>query len=140
MFSLSEKMTSKMLRFSMWDKHTKIHLVRTYPKGNAGFIHELRAASVLGTWSPVGGFELADVWCVCFVLGSFCLSSDMNGLVLIDLGYMINHAMFQRNGRSGYVLKPDAIRLAQKEVLTKRTFHSLNMKVISAQQLASGQA
>lgn len=29
---------------------------------------------------------------------------------LIDLGYMINHAMFQRNGRAGYVLKPEVLR------------------------------
>ena len=35
MFSLSERATYKMLRFGMWDliKHTKTHLVRTYPKG-----------------------------------------------------------------------------------------------------------
>lgn len=34
-FSLSEKMANKMMRFGMWDliKHTKNHLVRTYPKG-----------------------------------------------------------------------------------------------------------
>lgn len=48
---------------------------------------------------------------------------------------MINHAMFQRNGRSGYVLKPDAIRLAQKERLAKRTLHDFVVTVISAQQL-----
>jgi phosphatidylinositol phospholipase C delta len=34
-FSLSENIANKMLRFSMWDliKHTKTHVVRTYPKG-----------------------------------------------------------------------------------------------------------
>ena len=48
---------------------------------------------------------------------------------------MINHAMFQRNGRSGYVLKPSAIRLAQKDLLAKRTMLSFNVTVISAQQL-----
>ena len=49
---------------------------------------------------------------------------------------MINHAMFQRNGRSGYVLKPPAIRLAQKkDLLAKRTFHSFEVTIISAQQL-----
>ena len=55
--------------------------------------------------------------------------------VEIDLGYMINHAMFQRNGRSGYVLKPDAIRLAQKERLAKKASHDFVVTVISAQQL-----
>ena len=35
--------------------------------------------------------------------------------------------MFQRNGRSGYVLKPPAIRLSQKkDLLTKRTLHLFN--------------
>ena len=48
---------------------------------------------------------------------------------------MINHAMFQRNGRSGYVLKPPAIRLAQKDLLAKRTMLSFNATIISAQQL-----
>lgn len=35
MFSLSERTAHKILRFGMWDliKHTKTHLVRTYPKG-----------------------------------------------------------------------------------------------------------
>jgi phosphatidylinositol phospholipase C delta len=34
-FSLSENTANKMLRFNMWDliKHTKTHVVRTYPKG-----------------------------------------------------------------------------------------------------------
>ena len=49
---------------------------------------------------------------------------------------MINHAMFQRNGRSGYVLKPPALRLSQKkDILAKRTFHSFEVVIISAQQL-----
>lgn len=48
---------------------------------------------------------------------------------------MINHAMFQRNGRTGYVLKPAALRLPNKELLAKRTKHILAVTVISAQQL-----
>jgi len=43
--------------------------------------------------------------------------------------------MFQRNGCSGYVLKPSAIRLAQKDLLAKRTTLSFDVTVISAQQL-----
>lgn len=54
---------------------------------------------------------------------------------ITDLGYMINYAMFQRNGRSGYVLKPEAIRLAQKDLLAKRTDHVFRVKIISGQQL-----
>lgn len=54
---------------------------------------------------------------------------------ITDLGYMINYAMFQRNGRSGFVLKPEAIRLAQKDLLAKRTDHVFRVKIISGQQL-----
>lgn len=52
-----------------------------------------------------------------------------------DMGYMINHAMFQRNGRAGYILKPPALRLADKHLLSKRTKHFLGLRIISAQQL-----
>ena len=56
--------------------------------------------------------------------------------MIIDLGCMINHAMFQRNGRSGYVLKPMALRHhTPKELLAKRSAHTLHVTVISAQQL-----
>jgi len=49
---------------------------------------------------------------------------------------MLNHAMFQQNGRSGYVLKPMALRQnAQKDLLLKRTTHVLDVTIISAQQL-----
>lgn len=51
------------------------------------------------------------------------------------MGYMINHAMFQRNGRSGYVLKPLALRAPSKDLLMKRTTHVFQVTVISAQQL-----
>lgn len=48
---------------------------------------------------------------------------------MVDLGYMINHAMFQRNGRMGYVLKPLALRTQGKAELARRTEHSLDLKV-----------
>lgn len=49
---------------------------------------------------------------------------------------MINHAMFQRNGRAGYVLKPLALREASdKQILSKRTNHFLKVTIISAQQV-----
>lgn len=50
---------------------------------------------------------------------------------------MINHAMFQRNGRSGYVLKPLALRgpSTHKDLLSKHTHHHLDVRIISAQQL-----
>ena len=49
---------------------------------------------------------------------------------------MLNYAMFQRNGRSGYVLKPMALRQnSPKDLLLKRTKHTLDITIISAQQL-----
>ena len=48
---------------------------------------------------------------------------------MADLGYVINHAMFQRNGRSGYVLKPLALRSQDKSLLSKRTQHYLDITV-----------
>ena len=42
---------------------------------------------------------------------------------------MINHAMFQRNGRAGYVLKPPALQAVDKTLLAKRTKHFLDVKV-----------
>jgi len=44
--------------------------------------------------------------------------------------------MFQRNGRSGYVLKPLALQQhAPKDLLVKRTMHTFDVTIISAQQL-----
>lgn len=48
---------------------------------------------------------------------------------------MINDAMFRRNGKAGYVLKPQALREAHKDLLIHRTNHCLKVRVISAQQL-----
>lgn len=48
---------------------------------------------------------------------------------------MINDAMFRRNGKAGYVLKPQALREVAKDLLIHRTNHRLKVRVISAQQL-----
>jgi phosphatidylinositol phospholipase C, delta len=42
---------------------------------------------------------------------------------------MINHAMFQRNNRHGYVLKPRALREPSKDLLNNRTKHFLDVTV-----------
>lgn len=42
---------------------------------------------------------------------------------------MINHAMFQRNMRLGYVLKPKALRAADKAQLTERREHFFDITV-----------
>ncbi|KAF9558976.1 PLC-like phosphodiesterase [Agrocybe pediades] len=115
MFSLSENAANKMLRFGMWDliKHSKTHLVRTYPKGT-------RLSST--------NYEPHKYWAA----GAQLVSINWQ---TFDLGYMINHAMFQRNGKSGYVLKPEALRQANKDMLSKRRLHNFDVRIISAQQL-----
>ncbi|KAI8989024.1 PLC-like phosphodiesterase [Trametes punicea] len=114
-FSLSEKTANKVLKEGMMDliKHNRTHLVRTYPRGT-------RIGST--------NYEPHRYW------SAGCQLVAINWQTF-DLGYMINHAMFQRNGRAGYVLKPLALRTADKRLLAKRTNHLLNVTVISAQQL-----
>lgn len=78
-------------------------------------------------WSPLTCRHL-----VSFLEAAIDVSSDD----FADIGYMINHAMFQRNGRIGYVLKPPALRQhAPKELLDKWTLHTFDVTIISAQQL-----
>ncbi|THH29346.1 hypothetical protein EUX98_g4856 [Antrodiella citrinella] len=114
-FSLSETTANRILKQSMMDliKHNRTHLVRIYPKG-------MRIGST--------NYEPHRYW------SAGCQLVALNWQTF-DLGYMINHAMFQRNGRAGYVLKPSALRSHDKQVLAKRTMHYLDIKIISAQQL-----
>ncbi|KIK99000.1 hypothetical protein PAXRUDRAFT_9154 [Paxillus rubicundulus Ve08.2h10] len=120
-FSLSETTANKILKQGAMDliKHNKNHIVRIYPKG-------LRVNStnyLPHRYWAAGAHLVAINW------------------QTFDLGYMINHAMFQRNGRAGYVLKPDALRKSDdprksdKEQLSQHTQHYLEVTIISAQQL-----
>ncbi|KAJ6625131.1 PLC-like phosphodiesterase [Mycena sp. CBHHK59/15] len=117
LFSLSENTANKMIRTgALMDviKHCRTHLVRIYPKGT-----RLKSSNYLphGYWSA--GVQLVALnW------------------QTLDLGFMMNHAMFQRNGGSGYVLKPRALRLPnQKDLLAKKTEHIFEVGILSAQQL-----
>ncbi|KAG1807342.1 PLC-like phosphodiesterase [Suillus subaureus] len=115
MFSLSEKTANKVMKQGTVDliKHNRTHLVRLYPKGS-----RVNSSNYLPHRYWTAGAQLVAINWQTF-----------------DLGYMINHAMFQRNGRAGYVLKPLALRTHDKELLSRYTQHSLDIVVISAQQL-----
>ncbi|KAH9834796.1 PLC-like phosphodiesterase [Rhodofomes roseus] len=115
LFSLSEGTTNRIMKQGMLDliKHNRTHLVRIYPKGT-------RIGST--------NFEPHRFW------SAGCQLVAINWQTF-DLGYMINRAMFQRNGRAGYVLKPLALRSNDKQLLSKRTSHRLEVTIISAQQL-----
>jgi phosphatidylinositol phospholipase C, delta len=49
--------------------------------------------------------------------------------IFADLGYMMNQAMFRRNGRSGYVLKPPALLADNGDLLSKHTKHLFEVTV-----------
>ncbi|KAF8965764.1 PLC-like phosphodiesterase [Flammula alnicola] len=114
-FSLSENSANRLLKASIRDlvKHNHTHLVRVYPKGT-------RVNST--------NYEPHRYW------AAGCQVVAINWQTF-DLGYMINQAMFQRNGRAGYVLKPEALRCPEKDLLSKRTQHFFDVTIISAQQL-----
>ncbi|KAF8509662.1 1-phosphatidylinositol-4,5-bisphosphate phosphodiesterase 1 [Hysterangium stoloniferum] len=114
-FSLSEGTANKVLKANMFDliKHNKTHVVRIYPKG-------LRLNS--------SNYEPHRYWAA----GAQLVAINWQ---TFDLGYMINHTMFQQNGRTGYLLKPPPLRNADKVELSRRTEHYLDVTIISAQQL-----
>ncbi|KAG8907428.1 Phospholipase C [Tulasnella sp. 408] len=103
------------MKLNMTDliKHNRTHVVRIYPAG-------MRLKS--SNYEPhrywaAGAHLVAINWQTC------------------DLGYMINYAMFQRNGGCGMVLKPEPLRIKDKQSLGTRTNHLLDVTIVSAQQL-----
>lgn len=138
-FSLSENSANKLLKESMTDliKHTQDHVVRIYPKGvriKSTNYHPHRY------WSA--GAQLVSLnWQTCGKRLASPGGTSLGYLKLLtiscdaDQGLMINDAMFRRNGKAGYVLKPQALRQADKDLLIHRTNHCLKVRVISAQQL-----
>ena len=136
-FSLSEPRADSLV-YSGADAlrlvdHTRDHLVRVYPKGtrvdSSNFEpHKYWAFGcqlVTVNWQTVGK---------CFIqsqLGMFFMTSPFP-----DLGFSMVQAFYARNGRAGYVLKPEALRVQNHPALSYNpTKHTLVVRVISAQQL-----
>ncbi|CAE6483019.1 unnamed protein product [Rhizoctonia solani] len=115
MFSLSEKTANKVLKENGMGlvKHCRTNLVRVYPNGT-------RVTST--------NYEPARYWAAGVQLVA------MNWQT-IDLGNMMNQSMFMRNGRAGYLLKPEALRVKDKDLLAKRVEYVLEITIISAQQI-----
>ncbi|CUA72788.1 phospholipase C, delta 4 [Rhizoctonia solani] len=115
MFSLSEKTANKVLKENWMGlvKHCRTNLVRVYPNGT-------RVTST--------NYEPARYWAAGVQLVA------MNWQT-IDLGNMMNQSMFLRNRRAGYLLKPEALRIKDKDLLAKREDYVLEITIISAQQI-----
>lgn len=115
MFSLSEKTANKIAKQSPMDliKHNRSHLTRIYPHGT-----RLTSSNYLPN----------EYW----ALGSQLVAINWQ---TSDLGHLINCAMFTRNGRCGYVLKPEALRTKAKDALRSHRSYRLDLTVFSGQSL-----
>ena len=114
--------------------HTRDHLVRVYPKGtrvdSSNYApHKFWAAGcqlVTVNWQTVGESPVHAR-----SIGIFLMTS-----LLLDLGFSMVQAFYACNGRAGYVLKPEPLRVANHPVLSYRPIkRTLVVRVISAQQL-----
>ncbi|KAG0145137.1 hypothetical protein CROQUDRAFT_659083 [Cronartium quercuum f. sp. fusiforme G11] len=118
--SLSERAVNKFLKSAPLDLlgHTRNHLTRAYPAA-------MRVFS--------GNFLPHRFWAVGLQLVALNWQT-------YDLGMELNHALFNLNGRSGYVLKPEILRMKKgfkekKDFIIQLTKYELEIEIISAQQL-----
>lgn len=118
--SLGERRANKTIKEAKTDlvAHCRTHIIRAYPAGTRFTSSNF---SPLPFWA-VGVQMVALNW------------------QTYDLGAELNSALFQRNGRSGYVLKPELLRikrsdLKDKEALARVEKYVLMVEVLSAQQL-----
>jgi phosphatidylinositol phospholipase C delta len=124
MISLSEKSGIKYLRSDVQCedliKHNKSHLTRVYP-----------SMSSFKRLSQSANFLPSLFWCM------GCQLVAVNWQTL-DVGFEMNQAMFSRNAKVGYVLKPEILRLKElssKSIPRKKITVQVSIRVISAQQL-----
>ena len=118
--SLGERRATKLIKEARNDlvAHNRTHLVRCYPAG---------------TRFTSSNYLPQPFWAVGIQMVALNWQT-------YDLASELNTALFQRNGRSGYVLKPELLRMKRsvekdKEVLGKEERYTLVVEVLSAQQL-----
>lgn len=99
-----------------WSRHNRAHLSRIYPKG---------------TRVDSSNYNPGPAWSV----GAQMVA--INYQTKLDINTMANFGRFRENGKSGYVLKPDYLRMdnARPSPAVRLLVH-----VISAQQLPKPQA
>ncbi|PWN53803.1 hypothetical protein IE53DRAFT_383694 [Violaceomyces palustris] len=122
MFSLSERTALKYIRSPSTRedliKHNLRHLSRVYPSmASFARLHASKNFVPLDMWAA--GIQLVALnW------------------QTLDLGFELNQSLFARNGRCGYVLKPEALR--KKEIMKSsrgKLRFALELTIVSAQQL-----
>jgi phosphatidylinositol phospholipase C delta len=126
MFSVSEKVAKKLLRMTPTDfiKHNRTHLSRVYPQGT-----RISSSNYLPHHYWAMGCHLVALnW------QTYGKSFRTRHPVLLisprlDLGFAINHAMFTRNGRCGWLLKPDSQRTKNKNAFTTPEDRILHLNV-----------
>lgn len=128
LFSLSERTANSIIKLNMTDliKHNRTHIVRIYPSGTG-----LKSSNCDPQRYWAAGVHLVAInWQTCgtSVIAMVCPATHLS-YDLVDLGYMINYAMFQRNGGCGMVLKPEPLRIKDKQSLGIRTKHFLDVDV-----------
>lgn len=116
--SLSERAVNKFLKSGSQDLigHTRTHLTRAYPAATRVFS---------------GNFLPHRFWGLGIQLVAFNWQT-------FDLGMELNQALFNlTNGRAGYVLKPEVLRIKgkEKDAATRVHKYELEIEIISAQQL-----
>ncbi|KAH9824700.1 PLC-like phosphodiesterase [Melampsora americana] len=116
--SLSERAVNKFLKSGSQDLigHTRSHLTRAYPAATRVFS---------------GNFLPHRFWGLGIQLVAFNWQT-------FDLGMELNQALFNlNNGRAGYVLKPEVLRVKgkEKDAATRVHKYEIEIEIISAQQL-----
>lgn len=123
MISLSEKSGLKYLKSETnceeLIKHNRKHLTRVYPSMSSFKRFSQSANYIPSLFWSMGCQLVAINW------------------QTLDLGFQMNQAMFARNAQSGYVLKPEALRVKDAIKSTQRRLVEvqLSIQIISAQQL-----
>ena len=122
MFSLSERTANKFIRDPATResliKHNRTHLSRIYPSMSSfARLHASRNFLPLDMWAA--GCQLVALnWQTTGELHQSCTCPPQQVKLICsriqDLGFELNQAMFTRNGRCGYVLKPLGLRIKEK--------------------------
>ena len=115
MHSLKEGKVIKLLKkdYNSFYNYTKKQFIRVYPKGT-------RINS--SNYDPFPGW----------ICGSQLVALNFQTM---DLPLRMNQLKFKENGSTGYILKPNCLRIENEKIDLTKTTHILTIKILSAEQL-----